>query len=430
MKLRYVAWIFLASFLGSYAAATPVAENAYQIVAVVGKVAITSLQFEQRLLHIKNQLMTQKTKIPAEAVLRDIVLEQLINEEVIVQHAQNRGVKISDQEVQATLQNIAKQRNVTMDVVEKELIKQYGNKESAYQALQRLIIMNSFQSQVISQRIQVTDQDVEEAMKTKDAQYFNDHYLLEQILFVLPNITDQEKIEILENQIKKAVQALQAGQDLAVATQSLKEQAVVIHVEKLNWMPAYALMSPLSEAVPQLAVGGYTDLMRSPNGLMVFELVGKKQDSADKTEVKQYHVAHILLKIQDKTNDKDCLKKIQQLKDRLLKGEDFSEIAKEYSDDTSRQEGGDIGWIDLGQTVAPFEAAFTQLALNTVSEPVRTEFGWHLIKVIGIRTYNAHYQDFKKVMQQKLIQQNAEAVLTDHVSQLREATYVEKRPIN
>lgn len=430
MKLRYVAWIFLASFLSRYTTAAPVVESAYQIVAVVGKAAITSLQFEKRLLQIKNQLMTRKTKIPAEAVLRDIVLEQLINEEVVIQHAQNRGVKISDQEVQATLRNIAKQRNTTLDVVEQELIKQYGNKESAYEALERVIIMNSFQNQVINQRIQVTDQDVGEAMKTKNAQYFNDHYLLEQTLFVLPSTTDQEKIKVLENQIKQAVQALQAGQDLATATQALKAQAVAIHVNKLNWMPAYALMSPLSEVVSQLSVGGYTDLMPSPDGFIVFELVGKKQDSADKAEVKQYHVAHILLKTHDKTTDKDCLEKIQQLKDRLLKGEDFSELAKEYSEDTSRQEGGDIGWIDLGQTVAPFEAAFTQLALNAVSEPVRTEFGWHLIKVIGIRTYNAHYQDFKKVMQQKLIQQNAEAVLTDHVRQLREATYVEKRPIN
>lgn len=426
MKLRYVAWIFFMSFLGSYAVAAPT----YKIVAVIGKAAISSLEFEKRLLQTKNKLIASQAKMPSEEALRDIVLEQMINEEVVMQYAQNQGIMISDQEVQATLQNIAKQRNATLDVVEKEFIKQYDNKENAYQALRRFIIMDSFRKQAIRERIQVTDQDVEQAMKTNNAQYFNEHYLLEKILFVLPNITDQEKLRVLADQIKEAFKALQTGQDLATATQLLKEQAVAIHVEKLSWMPAYALMSPLSEIVPQLAIGSYTNLMDSSDGFIAFQLVGKKQDSTDKAKTKQYHVMHILLKVQDKDAEKDRLEKIQQLKDRLVKGEDFSRLAKQYSEDTSSKQGGDIGWVDLGQTAPPFQATFTQLDLNTISEPVRTQFGWHLIKVIGIRTYDEKYQDFKKVMHQKLIQQNAEAVITDYVHQLREATYIEKRPIN
>ncbi|QQS16435.1 MAG: peptidylprolyl isomerase [Neisseriales bacterium] len=404
------------------------AAHTNQIVAIVGKTAITSIALNKRVEAAKVKLVAQHTKLPADDVLRDYILERMIDEAVIMEEAQNLGLRITQEDAKNLLKSNAEQHQMTLEEFERQLLatQPMTTQQELYQMIQREIVIEALRKRVINERIHITDSDIIQAIKTNPTKFSLNEYSIEKISFIFPDGLDQSRSEQAIQQVEQAFLSLKAGQSIDEVTAMLAQNHIVLRVDQPAWQAAYQLPDQLAKIITPLRAGDYTDLISVPNGLSVFKLNGMRPLHIDQKQSEQYHILHILLKVSDQDSAKVALDQIKSIKARLDKGEDFATLAEQYSEDTSRAKGGDIGWVELGQTATAFENAFLRLPLNTVSEPVQTQFGWHVIKVLGIRASDTD-AILKNIVRQQLMQQNAQEVFSDYLQQLRHSAYIEKR---
>jgi peptidyl-prolyl cis-trans isomerase SurA len=175
--------------------------------------------------------------------------------------------------------------------------------------------------------------------------------------------------------------------------------------------------------------GEISELVRSPSGYHIITILDTKGGSEpDKHFVEQTHARHILIKTNELISDDDARNRLQQLKFRIEGGESFDELARSHSQDTgSAIKGGDLGWISPGQTVPKFEQAMNSLAVNQVSEPVQSRYGWHLIQVLERRRQD-NTEEFKRTKAREyLMQQRIEEETEAFIRRLRDEAYVEYR---
>lgn len=144
--------------------------------------------------------------------------------------------------------------------------------------------------------------------------------------------------------------------------------------------------------------------------------------------VTKTHVRHILIKINALVSDQIAQERLLNLKHRIDNGEDFVTLARANSEDRgSAITGGDLNWVQPGALVPAFESAMNNLAINEVSEPVQTQFGWHLIQVLG-REQQDNTQLVREAQARSQLQKRkADAAIEAWLTKLRDEAYVEYR---
>jgi len=165
-------------------------------------------------------------------------------------------------------------------------------------------------------------------------------------------------------------------------------------------------------------------VLRSPAGFHVFKIV-EIRSRDQPTVVDQSHVRHILIKVNEATSEAEGKVKIERLRERIVSGAKFEDLARVNSEDATSAKGGDLGWISPGDTVPDFERAMDKLALNEVSAPVRTPFGWHLIEVLERRKQDITQERRREQARQALRQRKSDEQFQDFVRQTRDRAYVE-----
>jgi len=170
--------------------------------------------------------------------------------------------------------------------------------------------------------------------------------------------------------------------------------------------------------------GDVSPVLRSTSGFHLVKLVGERNRNQP-TVVDQTHARHILIKVNEQTSEADAKTKIDRLRERIVAGASFEDIARANSEDTSSAKGGDLGWLSPGDTVPDFERAMDKLAVNEVSQPIRTPFGWHLIQVVERRKQDITQQRRREEARRAIRQRKSDEQFEEFVRQLRDRTYVE-----
>jgi peptidyl-prolyl cis-trans isomerase SurA len=173
-----------------------------------------------------------------------------------------------------------------------------------------------------------------------------------------------------------------------------------------------------------LQTGQLTPVLRSPNGFHILKLTNRRGGSSPLV-VEQTHVRHILIKLSEVVSEADAKHRLDTIKERLDNGGDFAELARQYSEDASAANGGDLGWINPGDTVPPFEKAMDALKPNEISEPVRSPFGWHIIQVIDRRKQDMTKEAARLKARQEIRARKSDEAYEDWVRELRDRAYVE-----
>ena len=170
--------------------------------------------------------------------------------------------------------------------------------------------------------------------------------------------------------------------------------------------------------------GDVSPVLRSPGGFHVIKLVDSRSRNAP-TVVEQTHARHILIRVNEITSDTEARAKIDRIRDRVETGAKFEDQAKLNSEDASASKGGDLGWLGPGDTVPEFEQVMNKLALNQVSVPVRTTFGWHIIVVEGRRTQDITAERKRDVARNAIRQRKSDEEFAEFVRQTRDRAYIE-----
>ncbi len=373
----------LASTLLTGAPAHSATEVVDQVVAIVDDDIIMASELRERVTAVTANLKARDVKMPAEDELVRETLDRLILERIQLQKGTRAGVRITDEQLNAALQRIAAQNRMTLDQFRQALDQQGQSYEAMREQVRNEMIIQRVQAGNVNQRVQMTDQEVESFMATQAGQALtmSEFHLLHALLPLAPDATDSQVAEATA-QVDAVLARIRAGEPFEQAVRA-STSPYTFSGGDLGWRKLEDLPSLFTEIVPKLTAGQTADPVRSENG---FHLVYLEAVRGPDQLVTQTKARHILVKPSEIMTDEQARTLVASLRARALAGEDFADLARQYSEDIgSAQEGGDLGWTSPGQMVPAFETAMADTAVDQISEPVKSQFGWHIVKVEGRR---------------------------------------------
>jgi len=396
-----------------------------RIVAVVNDEVITANELRSRSAIAEMQLRRQKIQPPPRDVLERQVLERMIVDRAQVQLARETGVRVDDTAVERTVQRIAQENKLTPDefraVLEREQIPYAKYRED----IRREITLQRLREREVESRISVSDADVDQFLATSAARDGGDvEYLLSHILVSVPEQSSPEQVAARQQRAVAALQQVKTGGDFAQVAASFSDAQDALTGGNLGWRSAARLPTVFVEVVRGLEKGGVSNVLRSPAGFHIVKLVDVRDRNAP-TIVEQTRVRHILIRVNETVSDADARIRIDRVKDRLDSGAKFEDMARVNSEDPSSAKGGELGWVNPGDTVPEFERAMNALAPGATSMPVRTPFGWHLIKVEERRQQDVTKERQREQARAAIRQRKADEQFQEFVRQTRDRAYVE-----
>ena len=398
-----------------------------RVIAVVNDEAITQYELEEARRIVLQQLRQQNVQQPAPDVLDKQVLERLVTERALLQYAKESGIKVDDTQVERAIQRIAEDNKLTPEGLRQELAKEQIPYAKYRDDVRNEIIVQRLREREVDSRINVNESEVDNYLATIKAQSGGDaEYRLAHILVLVPEQASAEQIEAKRRRAEEALRSIRGGTDFGQVAAGFSDASDALSGGNLGWRPGARLPTVFADQVRAMKPGDVSPVLRSAAGFHIVKLL-ERRSRDEPAVVDQTHARHILVRVNEITSEADAKSKIDRLKDRLDAGAKFDELAKLNSEDPSAAKGGDLGWLSPGDTVPAFEQAMNKLALNQVSAPVRSQFGWHLIEVLGRRKQDVTADRERTQAQLAIRQRKSDEAFTDWVRQTRDKAYVELR---
>jgi peptidyl-prolyl cis-trans isomerase SurA len=403
-----------------------------RIVAVVNDEVITQVELQARVAIAEQQLRRQRINPPARDVLTRQVLERMIIDRAQLQLAKETGVRVDDATVNAAIARIAEQNGMSLPAFRERLEREGVSFARFREDVRDDIIMARLRDREVDSRIQIAEGEIDNFLAAQTgAEAGATEYNIAQILLRVPEAVSAQRIEEIRKRAEDLLAQLKAGADFARLAASYSAGPEALTGGELGWRTADRLPTLFLDAVKDLKPGELAPIVRSPGGFHVLKLVGKRNAVESRLAtgpVQQTRVRHILLRVSDLTPEPEVRRRLQDLRDRVVRGgQDFGQLARLHSVDPSATRGGELGWLYPGDTVPEFERAMNQLKPGEVSEPVQTPFGWHLIQVLERRTEESPIERNRLAARQALRDRKAEEAYQEWLRQLRDRTYVEYR---
>jgi peptidyl-prolyl cis-trans isomerase SurA len=401
-----------------------------RIVAVVNDEVITDAELQGRVRIAESQLKRQNITLPARAVLTKTVLERMIIDRAQLQMAKESGVRVDDATVNAAIQRIADQNGLSLPQFRERIDKEGLSFVRFRDDVRDDIVMGRLRDREVDSKIQIGEGEIDNFLAEKAGVEVNSvEYDIAQIVLRVPEAASSDAIEVVRKRAEDLLSQAKAGGDFGKLAASFSSGSEALSGGELGWRTAERLPTLFFDAVKDLKPGDLAQIVRSPGGFHILKLVGKRSALEGKLAtgpVEQTRVRHILLRVSDVTPEADILRRLTDLRERVLKGgQDFGQLARLHSVDPSATRGGDLGWIYPGDTVPEFEKAMNSLKIGEISEPVHSPFGWHLIQVQERRTEESPMERNRFAARQALRDRKADEAYLEWLQQLRDRTYVE-----
>lgn len=398
-----------------------------RIVAIVNNDVVLSTELNDAMDEVVRQLNAKETPVPEHAVLVKQVLERLVVDSLQLQIGRDNGITVSDSMLNSEIQDLAKENGVTMtefrEILERDGFSYAGFREN----LRKQLIINQVRRQMVASRIKVSDQEVDNLMATLKSSGQSDiEYHFSHILIAIPEAASPEEIQAAEQRASNILERLARGEDFSEIAIAESDGQTALEGGDIGWRSLGQIPNLFIETVETMQVNDVSDLIRSSGGFHIIKLLEKRGD--ERHMVEQTRARHILLKPDTVNTDEELLVRIQQLEIRLRGGEDFATLARTNSQDTlSAAKGGDLGWLNKGDTVPEFEDTLESLAPGEISKPVKTQFGWHLVQVQERRMHDST-EDYERSKIRNLIRSRKyDEELFLWLRRLRDESYIEYR---
>jgi len=398
-----------------------------RIVAVVDQLVITENELADRIRTVTAQLEKQGAKMPPQNVLEKQILERLINDRLQLQLAAQTGLRVDDGQLDKTIGRIAEQNKMDIAQFREALASENVSYRKFREDIRNEILLARLREREVDNKVNVTEAEIDNFLTTqslnKDAQ---DEYELSHILIRAPEDSAPDILKKLRDKAEQALQQIKSGTDFAQVSAAYSDAPNALEGGGLGWKAATQVPTLFAEAIKPLQPGEVSPILRSPNGFHILKLTNRRGGSSPLV-VDQTHVRHILIKLSEVVSENDAKHKLETVKERLENGADFAEQARQYSEDGSATNGGDLGWVNPGDTVAQFEKVMNELPLKAISEIVRTPFGLHVIQVIERRKQDMTTEAARLKARQEIRARKADEAYQDWLRELRDRAYVELR---
>ncbi|MQY51488.1 molecular chaperone SurA [Rhodocyclus tenuis] len=398
-----------------------------RIVAVVNDEVITQNELRARLDSALGQLKRQGTPLPPLDVLQRQMLDRMVMDRIQLQYARDTGLRIDDGQLEQALQRIAANNRMSpaqfREALEKDGIPYARFREE----IREEMTIARIREREVENKVTVSEGEIDNYLAGDSAQGGrNEEYRLAHILLRAPESATPEQIQKLKARAEQIAERLNKGEDFAQLAASYSDAPDGLSGGDLGWRSPDRLPAVFADALPRLKVGELSPVLRSANGFHLLKLVAKR-GGAEVPSVQQTHARHILIKVNEVVSESEARHKLEGLRDRLVNGGNFAELARLYSQDGSAPKGGDLGWIYPGDTVPEFERAMDALKPGEVSQPVQSPFGFHLIEVLERRVQDVSSDRQRMAARQALRERKFDDAYQDWLRQARDRAYVELR---
>jgi peptidyl-prolyl cis-trans isomerase SurA len=441
LMLRPILACFALSFAGAGLAAeartpapqpepTPVATQKSgvlldKVVAVVNDGVVTQGELEDQIAAITERLRESKTALPADSVIRSQVLERLVIQEVQLQKADRSGIKVPDEELNAALTELAEGNKITYERLPSELARQGIEWGIFREDYRKEITMRRLRQREVIRNIRVTPRELDQFIERikrlpdPDTDYDTSH-----ILLALPPDATPVQVEEMVKRAEDIIARARTEEFSALAVAN-SNSADALEGGALGWRKGPALPTIFLDVVVGLKPGEISKPLVDANGVHLVRLNDKRSALGDPIQ-DQVHARHILLKTNELQDDATVQLRLAGIRDRVLKGEDFAVFASSMSEDKgSAATGGDLEWKGPGSFVPIFEAEVAKLGDNEISPPFRTEFGWHIVQVLGRRKFDVTEDMLRDRAYEQLVESRAGEETELWLRRLRDEAYVE-----
>ncbi len=392
---RFLAALLSASLLAGAAVAqtrdmssTGVALD--RVVAIVNEGIVLQSQLDTQTALIEDRLRGQGSQLPPADVIRQQVLERLILQEIQVQRAGRLGVQVPDEMLNEALRDVAQRNNIPFEQMPVALEAQGIDYATYREEMRREIMLSMLRQRDVFPRIYVSPRELDQALERDASQAgVNTEFDVSHILLSLPESATAEEMAKVEDLARDIRRRADQGEDFGQLALAYSKAQSALERGKLGWRRLGQLPQFIADLVVQLQPGQVSDPVRTPTGFHLVRLDGTRGGDSGPVMVEQIHARHILMRPNEVQDDATTRQRLAALRERILAGEDFGALASVTSEDpASATRGGDLGWAVPGTYDPQFEEVLASLAENEISEPFRTQFGWHIVQMLGKRTHD------------------------------------------
>lgn len=399
-----------------------------RVIAIAEDDVITQTELDERIDVARKRLAERSSALPPDELLEKQVLERMVIERLQLQRAEKLGIRVDDITLNETTRDIARQNNMSLDELRENLLQDGIDFVAFREQLRGEIILERLRTRQIRNLVRISEQEVDDLISSQGSGPDSKmEYRLSHILIAMPEApSPEESAEVRKKAEEMRKNIVEGGADFAEVAVGESDGQNALDGGDLGWRRTDRLPSIFMRAVKNMRKGEVSDVISSPSGLHIVKLADQR--GGDVQMVNQTRPRHILISPNALQDDAQSRERLAEIKVSLDNGADFEELAKANSDDKgSASQGGDLGWANPGQFVPEFEEVMNSLEPGQLSEPFRSQFGWHIVQVLERREQDLT-EDLKRAQARKYLQeQRSQQEFELWLRRLRDEAYVEYR---
>ncbi len=395
------------------------------VVAIVDNDVVMKSQLDQRVHEVQQTIAKRGGAVPPAGVLDQQVLERLIVENLQLQIGERSGIRITDEELNQAIGTIAQRNGMNLEQFRAALARDGLSYDDAREQVRREMIISRVRQRRVAERIQVSEQEVKNFLASDMGKMqLSEEFRLANILIPTPERADSAAIQAAAKQAGQVYLQLKQGADFAQLAIARSASESALEGGEMGWRKAAQLPPPFDRLLSSMSVGDVTEPVRTPGGFIILKLQEKR---GGQTMVRdEVHVRHILIKPSEIRSEAATKALAEKLYERIQNGEDFAQLAKSYSEDPgSALNGGDLNWIDPNALVPEFREEMANAQQGQVTKPFKTQYGWHVLEVIGRRATDSTEQAREQQAMNVLRNRKYDEELQTWLRQIRDEAYVE-----
>lgn len=423
-KKIFVRALFLSIFLFSLHAQAKI-ELLDRVIAIVDSGVVMESELNKRVKEIIDRLRDTETDLPPLNILEEQVLDRLIIEEIQMQIADRAGIKISDTEVNKTLLGIASQNSLSLEEFRKNIEAQGSSYKDFRNTVRKEMIIQRVQRGKVGGRVEISEQELENFINSEEGRTkLAEQYNVQQILISIPGTANETGVEKANGQALDLLERIKEGESFSKLATTYSSGQNALEGGSLGWRTATELPSLFAKEVSILKVGETSEPIRSGAGFHLIHLAEKRGNTVKFED--QTLARHILVQTSEIRTETQTKLLIEEIAERLKAGEDFKQLARQFSEDPgSKMDGGELGWSKEGDYDPEFEKVLNKTVTGEISNPLKSSYGWHIIEVLDRRNEDVSSEEQKNRAYQIIYKRKFEQELQSTLIELRVEAYVD-----
>ena len=398
-----------------------------RIIAVVGEDVIMLSELRSEATKLQDRLEKKGvTPMPSTAAIQKQAFDSLVINKLQLAEAARLGIEADEETVSLAISAIAQNNNLTVPELREALAAEGMDFDNFRRTMSEEIIVRRLRNREVTNRIQVTKSEIDSYLERSGGADGRTAVHLLYIMMAAPDGASPAQREEVRVQASEVTERLKAGADFRTTAQQVSQGQNALQGGDLGWISINSVPPLLQPYVAKMAAGEIEGPIAAGRGFHIIKLEAVRSTSSQ--IVRQTHARHILIRTNEVTSDEDARQRLQQLRERIIDGDDFDTLARSNSDDkASAIKGGDLGWSTPGNLVPEFEEQMDLLAIGETSQPFKTQFGWHIVQVLGRRDYDATDETRRDQARKAVRDEKAEEALEAYLRRLRDEAYIELR---